>query len=118
MKIFLICPVHNLNETEKTVMKKYVESWEEAGHTIHWPPRDTNQDDPTGIRIYADNRTALENADEIHVWLDKDCEESRFYLGMAFALRKKIALLNREAVTRTDGKSFGNVLLWYMINQW
>jgi len=62
MKIFLICPVRGITEEEKNVIEQYVLNLEEAGHTVHWPPRDTDQNDSVGLRICQDNRKALEEA--------------------------------------------------------
>ena len=48
MKIFLISPVRNAeSETQKRIAE-YVASLEDIGHQVHWPIRDTKQDDPTG----------------------------------------------------------------------
>lgn len=39
------------------------ESWNVGGHKVHWPTRDTKQDDPTF--------KAILNTDQIHVWGDE-----------------------------------------------
>ena len=111
MKIFLICPVRGITEEEKNVIEQYVLNLEEAGHTVHWPPRDTDQNDSVGLRICQDNRKALEEAEEIHIWYNETSRGSLFDLGMAFALRKKVVLINRKRARRTPHKSFINVLL-------
>lgn len=112
MNIFLICPVRNITEEEKKAIGSYVETLEAAGHKVHWPPRDTQQNDPVGLRICTDNRQAIENANEVHVWYNSESQGTIFDLGMTFALRKKVVLANPDMVRPTDGKkSFNNVLL-------
>lgn len=111
MKIFLICPVRNVSKKEAARIKEYVKDLEDEGHVVHWPQRDTDQNDPVGLRICRDNCTAIKEADAVHVWYNKDSQGSIFDLGMAFALDKRIALANRESVQRTPHKSFRNVLL-------
>lgn len=111
MRIFLICPVRDITNEEKVAIEKYVSELEQAGHLVHWPLRDTNQDDPIGLRICSDNRQAIVLADEVDVWWNATSKGSYFDLGMAFALGKKIILANPEAVQPTEGKSFGNMLI-------
>lgn len=111
MKIFLICPVREITEEEKTAIGRYVAHLEKAGHRVYWPPRDTDQNDPVGLRICQDNRRALEESDEIHIWWNEKSQGSLFDLGMAFALKKKIVLVNADSVRQTPHKSFSNVLL-------
>lgn len=168
MRIFLICPVRNVSEEENAKIRTYVEALEGCGHDVHWPPRDTNQNDPVGLKICEANRAAIEAADEVRVRYNPNSEgtvfdlamavalgkpvvvtngreaiavsnellfvgmmaglaqackeiqirwnpaarrESIALLGAAFALRKKIVLVNREAVKPTPHKSFENVLL-------
>jgi nucleoside 2-deoxyribosyltransferase len=62
-----------------------------------------------GLRICQDNRAAIEAADEIHIYWNPDSKGSLFDLGIAFALRKQIVLINTVKPTAT--KSFENVLL-------
>lgn len=111
MKISLICPVRGITNEEKEVVEKYVLDLEQKGHKVHWPPRDTNQDDPVGLRICQDNRQAIKEADEIHIWWNKKSEGSLFDFGMVFGLEKRIVLINPESVIKTPTKSFNNVLL-------
>lgn len=111
MNIYMICPVRQASELEKEETKRYVENLRERGHTVHYPPEDTKQDDPTGLDICMQNLAATEAADEIHVWWNHESNGSIFDLGMAFALRKKIVIANRATVSPDVGKSFTNVLL-------
>ena len=110
-KVFLICPVRNLEETEKEKIGSYVSKLEQNGSKVHWPPRDTNQEDSIGLRICQDNREAIREADEVHVWWNPSSQGSLFDLGISFGMEKKFVLANPEAVQSTPHKSFNNVLL-------
>ena len=136
-KIFLICPVRygkKLTRENKKIqekIKQYVEKLEKVGHKVYWPLRDTNQDDPIGLKICTDNGMAILDADEVHIWWywqekkwwqkliwwikEKKSTGSLFDFGMAFMLflilDKKIILANPKNVKPTKNKSFTNVLL-------
>ena len=105
MRAFLICPVrgHGMNETEEAV-----KSLESEGYQVHWPPRDTEQDDPIGLEICRANCSAIEDADRVFVIWDGKSTGSLFDLGMAFALNKPITVL--EAPSPTSHKSFQNMM--------
>lgn len=105
MKSFLICPVRGVDpETQKAI----VAGLEAAGFAVHWPPRDTNQDDSTGLRICRDNMAALAAADVVHVMWDGKSQGCLFDLGVAFALGKKVEPVSLPAPT--EGKSFQNMV--------
>ena len=115
--VFLICPVRNASKEALDAANAYVASLEARGCHVHWPPRDTAQDDPVGLRICGDNGQAILAADEIHVWYDPASQGSIFDLGMVFmaskviGLPKKVVIVNPEALPPSDGKkSFVNVL--------
>jgi hypothetical protein len=110
-KIFLICPVREITSEEKEAIAQYIAGLKKAGHNVYWPLTDTNQEnDPIGLRICRDNRSAIINADEIHIWWNGKSTGSFFDLGMAFGLDKKIVLANYDQVPSTPQKSFNNVL--------
>ena len=115
--VFIICPVRNASEDVSRRLREYVQGLESQGYQVHWPPRDTVQDDPVGVGICRENGQALLAADEIHIWYDPASQGSVFDFGMFFmvsevvAPRKRLVLINREDVPRTEGKSFQNVLL-------
>lgn len=105
MRSFLICPVRGLPpETHAAI----VADLESQGFIVHWPPRDTDQDDPTGLRICGENSEAIERADIVHVIWDGKSQGCLFDLGVAFALRKKISPISLPPPT--DGKSFQNMI--------
>ena len=116
-KVFLICPVRNASEEASRRLRAYVEGLEAEGFSVHWPARDTDQDDPIGVRICLDNGLAVLAADEVHVWYDAASQGSVFDFGMLFMASqvmgrgKKIVIANPGDVPSTEGKSFQNVLL-------
>jgi len=123
VRVFLICPVRKIKEEEKAAIKEYVESLESKGYKVHWPLRDTDQNDPIGIRICTDNARAIIKAEEIHVWYNPTSSGSKFDLGMVFMFnllnpgrRKKIVIANPLSVRKTNYKSFENLLL-YLANK-
>ena len=110
-KVFIICPVRNLTPEEDKEIKVYINMLESKGIKVHYPPRDTNQNDSIGLRICSDNKKALRESDRIDIYLNSSSSGTLFDFGMAFALEKPICLINRDKLKPTDGKSFINVLL-------
>lgn len=119
VRIFFISPVRlagSLGEKERAGIAAYVKKLELAGHRVHWPQRDTKQDDDAiGHRMCVDNRQAMLEADETHIWWNDTSLGSVFDLGMAFMgqvfTHKKLVLANPERVAPTPQKSFTNVVL-------
>lgn len=112
-KIFLICPVRNATEKQREIIADYIAYREKTGYVVHYPARDTDQDDPIGYRICQDNRKAIEAADEVHVFWDDKSTGTLFDLGMAFSLKKRLVIVNNDDLVFTNGKSFAN-----MISRW
>ena len=108
LKVFVICPVANLTGEKKLAIEQHIAELESKGVKVHWPPRDTPQDDPVGYNICCANRDAIKSADEVHIFWNSTSRGSLFDFGMAFALRKTIRLINDP--TSTPKKSFENVL--------
>lgn len=114
-KIFLICPIRFSPDEVQVKIEKYVKKKEDEGYIVHWPKRDTDQEDPRGTRICTDNLTAIYDADEIHIWYDKTSAGSHFDIGglamlkLVFGLDRKVVLVNPDA---PDGqaKSFLKVI--------
>jgi hypothetical protein len=111
--IFLICPVRNATEEQKAKIAKYIEDAEARGMKVYYPARDTNQQDAVGWRICSDNRKAIQESEEIHVFWDSNSTGTLFDLGMAFCLGKRIKIVNIEDVPATVGKSFNNMLRFW-----
>jgi hypothetical protein len=91
-----------MSETEDLVRRLEGDGWE-----VHWPPRDTDQEDETGYRICWDNRRAIERADVVFVVWDGQSKGSLFDLGMAFAMEKPIRVV--EMPPQTEQRSLQNV---------
>lgn len=102
---FLISPVRGVDQAQN---KATVEMLERQGFKVHWPHRDTNQNDGVGLRICLDNLAAIKESEYVHVIWDGKSHGCLFDAGMAFALGKKIVPLNLPE--ETDHKSFQNML--------
>jgi hypothetical protein len=111
--VFLICPVRNASELQKSQMAKYIKSLEDKGLSVYYPIRDTNQKDRYGFKICSDNKKAMENSKEIHLFWDKTSQGTLFDLGMAFYSGKDLILVNPKTLENTEGKSFSNMIaIW------
>ena len=110
-KVFIICPVREATEEEDRRIREYIKTLEDAGDTVHYPPRDTNQTDPIGYNICFENCQGIIDADEVHVFWTAKSGGSKFDLGMCFMAKKHIYIINRDEVKATEGKSFNNVLI-------
>ena len=108
---FIICPVREVTEEERQFIEDYVSKLEVQDYKVHYPARDTNQDDSIGTRICTENRDAIRNAREVHIYWNGKSSGSLFDFGMAFMAEKPFVLFNRDSVQRTQYKSFQNVLL-------
>lgn len=104
-KSFLICPVRG---KPPEFYAAIVSDLEARGFEVHWPPRDTDQIDDTGLRICRDNASAIAAADVVHVVWDGQSQGCLFDLGVAFALNKVIDPI--ELPVATEGKSFQNMM--------
>ena len=107
MKIFIICSVRGASDMYKQDLEIYVEGLEKQGHSVHLPHRDTKQDN-RGIDICKQNRTAIESADEVHVFYSDSSQGTHFDLGVAFSARKPIKTIRN--VVCGEGKSFPKML--------
>ncbi len=110
-RVFLICPVRDVTEEEKKFIDNYVAGLEADGYKVHNPHRDTNQNDPIGYKICGENRKAIIEADEVHIYFKPKSKGTLFDLGMAFMSQKPVKLINREQIKPSPEKSFENVLL-------
>lgn len=103
-KCFLICPVRGVGKKDT---EDIVQCLEDDGWNVHWPPRDTDQQDDVGLRICNDNRTAIKDADVIFIVWDGKSQGCLFDAGMAFAFNKEIVCLDLPPAT--SEKSFQNM---------
>jgi len=106
-KAFVICPVRGV---DPDTWRPYVEALEGLGYyKVHWPTRDTDQNDPVGLRICDDNLAAIKAADAVFIIWDGKSEGCLFDMGMAFALDKPVHLLKMPEPS--DGKKgFQNMM--------
>ena len=138
-KVFIIQSVRGATKAEREFAISHAARLENSSYEVYLPARNTNQNDPVGLRICTDNRKAIANADEIHIiwkknnlnWFQKllswfvgklqkwgglqKSEGSYFDFGMSFMAQhfipdKKIILVNLDMIKPTGGKSFENVL--------
>lgn len=113
--VFLICPVRDANPEQKKVMEEYITKLESEGKVVYYPARDTDQIDPIGYRICCDNRQAIFDSKEVHLFYDKTSQGSLFDLGMTFMadliMDKPIKLVNKDDIEITPHKSFGNMIV-------
>jgi nucleoside 2-deoxyribosyltransferase len=107
-KVFLICPVRGASEEQKQFLEKYIKDF---NGDVYYPARDTNQSDLIGYQICTDNMSAIKSADEVHIFYDPQSAGTLFDMGMAFAMGKKVVIVNRDDLSPTEGKSFLNMLL-------
>ena len=109
-KVFIICTVRGASNEYRAKLEAYVKDLEYKGYIVHLPHRDTKQDD-TGINICTNNMNAIRSANEVHVFYNPDSTGTHFDLGGAFALDKKLVVV--ENVDYGEGKSFPR-----MIDEW
>lgn len=132
-KIFLISPVAGASPEDIAAIKRkdpdaikseelrkiyfYVDKLEKDGKKVHWPIRDTYQDDPTGgYLVCRQNLTEILRSDEVYIWYDEKSGGSKFDMGATFMLteilgyRKKVFVPNADGVVDNSAKSLFKVL--------
>lgn len=113
MKTFLICPVRNVKCSDTEGIVKILES---NGWDVHWPPRDTNQNDKIGYAICSENLKAIKESEVIHIVWDGKSQGCLFDLGMAFALNKKIVTVKIPNLVNGE-KSFQNMITFWEMSE-
>jgi nucleoside 2-deoxyribosyltransferase len=111
MNIFIICPVRNATQKQIEELKSYKKKLILEGHTPFYPAEDNPYEltDEIGIDICVTNREAMIESDEVHIFYDPTSSGSLWDLGMAFALKKTLKIVN--TIEHTPDKSFSNVIL-------
>ncbi len=116
-KVFLISPVRNADPAVMALVEAYVRDLETHEYIVHWPSRDTHQNDPTGgWNICVTNFSKMFEADEVHVWYVKTSVGSLFDTGGLFMfveimkMKKTIVIANEVDVEDKEPKSFFKVL--------
>ncbi|OGD30898.1 hypothetical protein A2833_03125 [Candidatus Azambacteria bacterium RIFCSPHIGHO2_01_FULL_44_55] len=117
-KIFVICPVRNVSKKVRNKIDGYVYYMESNGYEVYWPDQDNpyQNTDRVGFLICDYNRERMLEADEVHIWYDKNSIGFVFDLGMFFIILrlqrpKKFVIINTADVKPTPHKSFENVLI-------
>ena len=105
MRVFFISPVNNISPETLEKTKAYVALLESQGRDVHWPHRDTKQDDLTGgYVICKTNFRMIEWAGAIHIWYDETSGGSKFDMGGTFMLieilgrKKQIVIANEDEI--------------------
>jgi hypothetical protein len=109
-RIQIICTVRKATPEYLSNLEKYVACLESKGHIVHLPHRDVDQNQ-RGIKICQDHRDFMESCDEVHVFYSPDSQGTHFDLGMAFALKKKLVVVDNVDIP--EGKSYAR-----MIKEW
>lgn len=86
-RTFLISPVRG---ADQAFNRQVVESLEADGWLVHWPARDTDQNDDVGLSICNTNLCAVFAAHQAHFVWDGKSQGCIFDLGMAIAKRKTV----------------------------
>ncbi|MBO4570147.1 MAG: hypothetical protein J5689_02915 [Clostridia bacterium] len=99
-KIFLICPVRNATQEQKTWIENFVKEKYNNGYKIHAPHLHTRQTDLFGgYAICRQNAEAVASSQEVNIYYDQSSTGSVFDLGVAYALHKPLKVLNRDQIT-------------------
>jgi len=98
------------------IMVEYVSGLEAKGYAVHFPPRNVEQDDPTGFNIVMSHLDAMVLADEVHIFWDSTSYGSHCDLGMAIALGKKLVPV-LAFTPDNPGKSYWKVIVGIAANQ-
>lgn len=107
MKIFIICTIRSATQEYIDKLEAYVSKLEENGCNVYAPHRDTNQN-AIGYEICKQNMQGIIDADEVHIFYNSKSQGTHFDMGVAFALKKKIIIVENEPLT--EGKSFQRML--------
>jgi len=100
--VFLISPVRIATPEDIKFMEGYVKEQESKGKIIYLPLRDTDQNDPVGLRICRDNREAIRKTKEVQVYYKENSQGTFFDLGMAWMNRKPITFIGNGIKTLDD----------------
>lgn len=109
MYIYIIMPVRNITDEQKEEIEDYVAMLEKEGHKVHYPPRDVNQDDETGINIVMGHKQAMVHCDRVDIFWDKTSSGSHQDLGMAIMAEKPLYLV-KTYQEDSPGKSYVKII--------
>lgn len=103
MKIYLICPVRNMNEAQRKYIIRYINNQIALENQVH-SYLNVMQDSVTGYEIVISRLEAMQECDEVHIMWDVYSTGSHVDLGMAIALNKKLKIV--EVFSDKEGKSY------------
>jgi hypothetical protein len=115
-KIFMICPVRGITEAENSVLLDYIAGLEEVGAKVHYPPRDTNQDDSIGLKICSQNRTEIKKSLGVSLYYNPTSTGTVFDVGMAFMAEKPMFIINIDTLKKPNLTDFEMFLSEYASN--
>jgi nucleoside 2-deoxyribosyltransferase len=117
MRHYIIQPVRHSTPEQIKEIQEYVSILETQGEKVHFPPRDADQNDPTGgINICKTHLKAMVDCDVVDIFWDCNSTGSHFDLGMAWALKKKIKLVKTYNADHT-GKSYLKIIQGWSFNE-
>lgn len=94
MRIYFICPHSSFVPDLVTRVDSLVDSFEELGHSVYYPPLDIKQQGGAELYKCTIKREVMEKADKVFLAWDGEDQDCVFDLGMAFCLRKPIVALS------------------------
>ena len=107
-KVFIICPMNSATKKQKTQIENYAKQLQSSDIEVCYPA--SNQIDNTGFKTCCDNRTAIADCTEVHVFWNKNSDGILFDLGVAFGLGKKLKIINPGDLDKKAGISFSNMI--------
>lgn len=116
-KIFLICPVRNATDEQRKWIEDFAKIKYNEGYIIHAPHLHTRQTDFFGgYAICKQNAEAVATSNEIDIYYDQSSTGSVFDLGVAYALHKKLVLLNKDEILFDDNDLIDNIVMNWPYN--
>jgi hypothetical protein len=106
-KIYIISSVRKADKDMVRKLEQYAMELQRGGDKVYLPHRDTKQDMASYL-ICLQNKQAIVEADEIHIFYESESQGSHFDLGMAFMYNKPIKIIENGEVG--EGKSFPRML--------
>lgn len=115
-RVFIICPVRDATKEEKEFLESYVLNLRLEGDKVHYPPENTEQNYMFGYRICSQNRSAIERADEVHIYFNPNSAGSFFDIGMTFMAEKPLHIINQNAFDKEKADDVTKFILKYSTN--
>lgn len=115
-KIFMICPVRIATPEIDEYLKDYRDGLKDKGYKVHYPPEDTNQEDPIGLNILNENKNAIIDANEVWMYYHPSSKGSVFDLGMSFMAEKPLYIINADDMLDDLNSDFPQFLFKYAYN--